>query len=129
VVRGITADIYQFTSVIIGDLSYNSSTHVSSADATFSSVAFGERQNFIGSFLVRTASVPGPIVATPLPAAFPLFASGLGAMALLSWRRRKNAVLQTEQNTGSDLERPPRGGLSFALLVAIGIACSMRCND
>jgi len=32
--------------------------------------------------------------ATPLPAAFPLFATGLGAMALLGWRRkRKNAAV------------------------------------
>ena len=28
----------------------------------------------------------------PLPAALPLFAAGLGAMCLLSWRRRKAAV-------------------------------------
>ena len=31
---------------------------------------------------------------TPLPAAFPLFAGGLGAMGLLGWRRkRKNAAI------------------------------------
>ena len=29
------------------------------------------------------------IVLTPLPAAFPLFASGLGALGLLGWRRKK----------------------------------------
>ena len=34
-----------------------------------------------------------PPPATPLPAAFPLFATGLGAMGLLGWRRkRKNAA-------------------------------------
>jgi hypothetical protein len=34
-----------------------------------------------------------PVSTTPLPAAFPLFASGLGAMGLFGWRRkRKNAV-------------------------------------
>jgi hypothetical protein len=35
----------------------------------------------------------GPLTATPLPAAFPLFAAGLSAMGLLVWRRtRKNAA-------------------------------------
>jgi len=34
-----------------------------------------------------------PVAATPLPAAFPLFGTGLGAMGLLGWRRkRKNAA-------------------------------------
>lgn len=36
----------------------------------------------------------GSAIATPLPAALPLFASGLGALGLLGWRRkRKNAAL------------------------------------
>ena len=40
------------------------------------------------SFAVNTAAA-----ATPLPAAFPLFAAGLGALGLLGWRRkRKNAI-------------------------------------
>jgi hypothetical protein len=29
---------------------------------------------------------------TPLPAAFPLFATGLGALGLFGWRRRRKAV-------------------------------------
>ena len=41
----------------------------------------------LGSFLVRAPA------ATPLPAAFPLFVTGLGALGLLGWRRkRKNAA-------------------------------------
>jgi hypothetical protein len=28
----------------------------------------------------------------PLPAALPLFATGLGALGLLGWRRKKNAA-------------------------------------
>jgi PEP-CTERM motif len=31
-------------------------------------------------------------VVTPLPAALPLFASGLGALGLLSWRRKQKAA-------------------------------------
>jgi hypothetical protein len=33
------------------------------------------------------------VTATPLPAALPLFAGGLGAMGLLGWRRKKTATL------------------------------------
>ena len=31
------------------------------------------------------------VAATPLPAALPLFAGGLGALGLLGWRRKRNA--------------------------------------
>ncbi len=33
-----------------------------------------------------------PITSTPLPAALPLFATGLGALGLLGWRRKKKAA-------------------------------------
>lgn len=33
----------------------------------------------------------GPLGATPLPAALPLFASGLGALGLFGWRRKRKA--------------------------------------
>ena len=68
--------------------------------------------NFIPTEPCFTGSVchaTGPIVAfsdpitvgswdvtiseTPLPAALPLFASGLGALGLLGWRRRRKATL------------------------------------
>lgn len=35
------------------------------------------------------------ITATPLPAAFPLFATGLGALGLLGWRRKRKAQAAT----------------------------------
>ena len=34
----------------------------------------------------------GGIVVTPLPAALPLFAGGLGALGLLGWRRKRKAM-------------------------------------
>jgi hypothetical protein len=37
------------------------------------------------------ASVSGQLATTPLPATLPLFASGLGVMGLLGWRRKKKA--------------------------------------
>ena len=33
----------------------------------------------------------GTFTVTPLPAALPLFATGLGALGLLSWRRKRKA--------------------------------------
>jgi hypothetical protein len=40
-----------------------------------------------------SAAAIGSSTATPLPAALPLFATGLGALGLLGWRRkRKNAA-------------------------------------
>ena len=50
-----------------------------------------EFQRFIvsGSLISETA-------ATPLPATLPLFATGLGALGLFGWsRKRKNATLAT----------------------------------
>jgi len=35
---------------------------------------------------------PSPVSTTPLPAALPLFASGLGALGLLSWNRKRKAA-------------------------------------
>jgi len=42
------------------------------------------------SFVSNNRFLP-PTAATPLPAALPLFASGLGALGLLGWRRRRKA--------------------------------------
>ena len=39
--------------------------------------------------VVRIAAAP---IATPLPGALPLFATGLGALGLLGWRRKRKAV-------------------------------------
>jgi hypothetical protein len=36
---------------------------------------------------------PSPVSTTPLPAALPLFAGGLGAMGLFGWRRKKKTAI------------------------------------
>jgi hypothetical protein len=41
--------------------------------------------------LVYAGSIPGPST-VPLPAALPLFATGLGALGLLGWRRKRKAA-------------------------------------
>ena len=43
-----------------------------------------------GSLLSQ--SIGTPVGATPLPAALPLYATGIGALALLRWRRKRKAA-------------------------------------
>jgi hypothetical protein len=43
-----------------------------------------------GSFTLPTISVEYAFI-TPLPATLPLFATGLGALGLLGWRRKRKA--------------------------------------
>ena len=52
-------------------------------------------QGVLDSFNTTLSFTP-----TPLPAALPLFATGLGALGLLGWRRKRKALLsQPDQNT------------------------------
>jgi hypothetical protein len=41
------------------------------------------------TFRIDTVSVNGAVVPTPLPAALPLFAAGLGITGVLGWRRKR----------------------------------------
>ena len=41
---------------------------------------------------IVSGGVTAPVAETPLPAAFPLFATGLGALGLMTWRRKRKAV-------------------------------------
>ena len=49
---------------------------------------------FLGTYSITLEELgpPGGSAATPLPAALPLFATGLGAMGLLGWRRKRKHV-------------------------------------
>ncbi len=49
------------------------------------------------------------ISSTPLPAALPLFTTGLGGLGLLGWRRKRS--LRKTKTTNQNLEGPLRGGL------------------
>jgi len=41
-----------------------------------------------------TSATPSCLATTPLPAALPLFVTGLGALGLLGWRRKRKAAAQ-----------------------------------
>jgi hypothetical protein len=44
------------------------------------------------------ASLAGTAVLTPLPAALPLFATGIGGLGLLGWRRKRKAQAVVRSN-------------------------------
>jgi uncharacterized protein (TIGR03118 family) len=70
------------------------------SNTLLTALAFGNGNSFSSNALLFTAGdgVFGEIVAastplpTPLPAALPLFATGLGALGLLGWRRKRKAL-------------------------------------
>ena len=57
---------------------------------------------------------------SPLPAALPLFSSGLGVLAFLGWRKKRKRAAQASRLIDAH-ERPPQGGLS--ILDAIHLRC------
>jgi hypothetical protein len=71
-----------------------------SAPADVGSLSFSNLTNFItenadGTFSYTTSNGVNTydgISETPLPAALPLFATGLGALGLLGWRRKRKAL-------------------------------------
>ena len=64
------------------------------SNASLLALAFGNGASFGSRTLLFTAGdgLFGEIVATPLPGALPLFVTGLGALGLLGWRRKRKAV-------------------------------------
>ena len=49
---------------------------------------------YVDNFTINTTTYDfeAAAAATPLPAALPLFASGLGAMGFIGWRRKRKAL-------------------------------------
>src|SRR5450759_5859565 len=58
-------------------------------DGFFNSVLLSSTGN---SFEFANLTAWDPPIATPLPGALPLFATGLGALGLLGWRRKRKAA-------------------------------------
>ena len=59
--------------------------------ALLAGLAADETYLNIHTTVVPGGEIRGFLTATPLPAALPLFASGLGALGLLGWRRKRKA--------------------------------------
>jgi len=53
------------------------------------------------TFYTGALSIGVPLLETPLPAALPLFATGLGGLGLLGWRRRRKARRLSTQRYGA----------------------------
>ena len=78
---GLTATYGQMTGTFNAT---NTSTTIS-----IGSIRFGSQVFMIG---LDDVSVTGPVANTPLPAALPLFAAGLGGLGLLGWRRKRKVA-------------------------------------
>ena len=90
-----------FTSSAYND---NNAHTLTGADGSFLSYYFtfyggltgsagdGSNHNVLLSSISADFTVNRSIPGTPLPAALPLFASGLGALGLLGWRRKRKAT-------------------------------------
>jgi hypothetical protein len=61
------------------------------ADGTSNTISFAE--NFpVGVVPSYVGLDDVSVTATPLPAALPLFATGLGALGLLGWRKKRKSL-------------------------------------
>src|SRR5262245_29547651 len=100
---GVTSGSYDMTFGLLDPASYNSAfisspvfnpggTVMSAAGVLVAALLNGQTylnvhtQNFIGG------EIRGFLAPVPPPAALPLFASGLGALGLLGWRRKRKAA-------------------------------------
>jgi hypothetical protein len=60
--------------------------------ALFAGLLAGQAYFNIHTSAFGTGEIRGFLQETPIPAALPLFATGLGALGLLTWRRKRKAV-------------------------------------
>jgi hypothetical protein len=96
---GVTSGTYDNILDMTAASSYNpafvtaNGGSVASAEAAiFSGLAAGEAYLNIHTTVVPGGEIRGFLAATPLPGALPLFATGLGAIGLLGWRRKRKYV-------------------------------------
>jgi hypothetical protein len=97
---GSIIGLYGYFGDLVLPYGYTSETPIS-VSATYDNATFASLGVTPGTYVWTWGTGPDQsftleIGATPLPAALPLFATGLGVMSLLGWRRkRKNAAALT----------------------------------
>ena len=91
-VTGPTGSIVQWDVTLLGS---NYGIVSQNLAPPFSGSAFAQDQDYVSSGYGNVAFDPGTWTgptATPVPSALPLFASGLGALGLFGWRRKRKAM-------------------------------------
>jgi hypothetical protein len=74
-------------------------TDINALSAASFLLSTGNTPSFFAADILSANGNTGTVgvAATPLPAALPLYASGLGALALLRWRRKRKAAAGSKQ--------------------------------
>jgi hypothetical protein len=73
-------------------LAANGGTAVSAAMALINGIVAGQAYFNIHTTLNTGGEIRGQLAPVPLPGALPLFATGLGALGVLGWRRKRKAA-------------------------------------
>jgi hypothetical protein len=90
----------------------NGGTAATAEAVLFAGIMTGNAYLNIHTTSFGGGEIRGFLAPTPLPAALPLFATGLGALGLPGWRRKRKGAAQLDPKTTDwNLGRPPRGGL------------------
>jgi hypothetical protein len=89
-----TLDMTSLANYTAGFLTANGGTAASAFTALLTGLAADDAYINIHDSVFPGGEIRGQLVpaSTPLPAALPLFATGLGALGLLGWRRKRKAL-------------------------------------